>query len=160
MSNSELAYRAQIAALPVRLGAGGLEVMLISSRETRRWIVPKGWPMKGRKDHEAARREALEEAGVSGKIRKHPLGAYTYDKRLADGLQPCRVMVYLLQVEKELSSWRERDQRQRQWFPLEAAAELISEPGLARLMRSLNVPRKELNMAAKPLVPIKSARSR
>ncbi len=131
------AFRPQVAALPVRLGAGGLEVMLISSRETRRWIVPKGWPMKGRKDHEAAAREALEEAGVSGKVRKRPLGAYTYDKRVADGLQPCRVMVYLLEVEKELSSWREKGQRQRQWFTLWAAAELVSEPGLARLMRSL-----------------------
>lgn len=137
-ADSQLTYRPQVAALPVRLGAGGLEVMLISSRETRRWIVPKGWPMKGRKDHEAARREALEEAGVSGKIRKHPLGAYTYDKRLADGLQPCRVMVYLLEVEKELASWREKGQRERQWFALEAAAKAISEPGLARLIRSLD----------------------
>ena len=131
------AFRPQVAALPVRLGASGLEVMLISSRETRRWIVPKGWPMKGRKDHEAAAREALEEAGVSGKVRKHPLGAYTYDKRVADGLQPCRVMVYLLEVEKELSSWREKGQRQRQWFTLQAAADLVSEPGLTRLMQTL-----------------------
>ncbi len=136
--NPEPAYRAQVAALPVRLGPDGWQVMLISSRETQRWIVPKGWPMKSRKDHDAARREALEEAGVSGRIRKHPLGAYTYDKRLVDGVQPCRVMVYLLEVEKELPSWREKGQRQRQWFSLDAAAELISEPGLARLMRSLD----------------------
>ncbi len=134
----EPVYRAQVAALPVRLGVDGWQVMLISSRETQRWIVPKGWPMKGRKDHEAARREALEEAGVSGRIRKHPLGAYTYDKRLIEGTQPCRVMVYLLEVDKELPSWREKGQRQRQWFSLESAADLISEPGLARLMRSLD----------------------
>jgi 8-oxo-dGTP pyrophosphatase MutT (NUDIX family) len=110
---------------------------LISSRETRRWIVPKGWPMKGRKDHQAAAQEALEEAGVSGKVHKHPIGAYTYQKRLETGVQPCRVMVYLLEVEKERISWQERDQRRRAWMSPEVAAEQISEPGLARLIREL-----------------------
>ncbi len=135
--NSAPAYRAQVAALPIRFGPDGVAALLISSRETRRWIVPKGWPIKGRKDYEAAQREALEEAGVTGKVHKHPIGAYTYAKRLADGLQPCRVMVYLLEVEKELSSWSEMGERARQWFALETAAERISEPGLARLMRTL-----------------------
>ena len=131
-------YRAQVAALPVRRTAEGLQVLLISSRETRRWIIPKGWPMKGRKDHQAAAQEALEEAGVSGKVHKHPLGAYTYQKRLATGVQPCRVMVYLLDVEKERTSWPEKDQRRREWLSPDAAAEQISEPGLARLIRGLD----------------------
>ena len=130
-------YRAQVAALPVRHIAGGLQVLLISSRETRRWIIPKGWPMKGRKDHQAAACEALEEAGVSGKVHKHPLGAFTYQKRLLTGVQPCRVMVYRLDVEKEWVSWREKDQRRRAWMTPAAAAEQIIEPGLARLIRGL-----------------------
>ena len=127
---SDHAYRAQVAALPTRSGLGGtLEVLLISSRETRRWIIPKGWPMKGRKDHEAAAQEALEEAGVAGKVRKHPIGAYTYQKRLNDRMQPCRVMVYRLDVEKQLKAWPEKDQRERRWFPAAEAAELVTEAG-------------------------------
>jgi 8-oxo-dGTP pyrophosphatase MutT (NUDIX family) len=133
----EHGYRAQVAAIPVRRAANGLEVLLISSRETRRWIIPKGWPMKGRKDHQAAAREALEEAGVSGKVHKLPIGAYTYQKRLAVGVQPCRVMVYVLEVDKERSNWREKDQRRREWLSPETAAEQIQEPGLARLIRGL-----------------------
>lgn len=69
-------YKAQVVALPVKGKPGDYQVMLVTSRETRRWIMPKGWPMKGRKDHEAAAREALEEAGVSGHIHRHPMGAY------------------------------------------------------------------------------------
>ena len=111
--------------------------MLITSGETKRWIVPKGWPIKGRKDHQAAAQEALEEAGVKGKIRKHPIGAYTYQKRVADGVEACHVMVYVLDVEKQVSAWREKDQRERRWFSIDEAAESISEPALANIIRRL-----------------------
>jgi 8-oxo-dGTP pyrophosphatase MutT (NUDIX family) len=135
---SEFAYRAQVAALPVRIGiAGDMEVLLIRSRETRRWIIPKGWPMKGRKDHQAAAKEAFEEAGVIGKVGKHPVGGYTYQKRLNDRVQPCRVMVYRLDVEHELGTWPEKDKRERQWFPAVAAADCISEPRLASMILRL-----------------------
>ncbi len=127
-------YRAQVAALPIRRGANGTEVLLVTSRESHRWIIPKGWPEKGLKDHEAAAREALEEAGVVGKVRKRPLGAYTYDKRHETGVEPCRVMVYVLEVETLLLTWRERDERKRQWFEAADAAELVSEPGLASMI--------------------------
>jgi 8-oxo-dGTP pyrophosphatase MutT (NUDIX family) len=131
----EQAYRAQVAALPIRKGKeGGLEIMLISSRETRRWIVPKGWPMKGRKDHQAAAQEALEEAGIAGKVRKHPVGAYTYQKRLNDHVQSCRVMVYLLKVDKQLKTWPEKNERMRRWFSAQAAADHVSEPALASMI--------------------------
>ncbi|MDR3460934.1 MAG: NUDIX hydrolase [Beijerinckiaceae bacterium] len=134
----DFSYRAQVAALPIRVGrAGDIEVLLISSRETRRWIIPKGWPMKGRKDHQAAAKEALEEAGVIGKVRKHPIGGYTYQKRLNDRVQPCRVMVYRLDVEHELEAWPEKNQRERQWFPAGAAADSVSEPRLASMIRRL-----------------------
>jgi 8-oxo-dGTP pyrophosphatase MutT (NUDIX family) len=134
----ERCYRAQVAALPIRQTSDGLQVLLISSRETRRWIIPKGWPMKGRKDHQAAAQEAFEEAGVSGKMHKHPIGAYTYQKRLETGVQPCRVMVYVLDVEEVQTSWPEREQRRREWLSANAAADRISEPGLSRLIRSLD----------------------
>jgi 8-oxo-dGTP pyrophosphatase MutT (NUDIX family) len=134
----EFSYRAQVAALPIRIGsAGDIEVLLISSRETRRWIIPKGWPMKGRKDHQAAATEALQEAGVIGKVHKHPIGGYTYQKKLNDRIQPCRVMVYRLDVERELEAWSEKNQRERQWFPAMAAADCISEPRLASMIRRL-----------------------
>jgi 8-oxo-dGTP pyrophosphatase MutT (NUDIX family) len=133
----ERRHRAQVAALPVRLAADGIGVLLVTSRETRRWIIPKGWPMKGRKDHQAAAQEALEEAGVAGRIGKHPIGAYTYQKRLGQRVEPFRVMVYLLTVETQLDTWRERDQRKRRWFaPAEAAAR-VKEPALAAMILGL-----------------------
>lgn len=134
---SERPYKAQVGALPVRHGADGAEVLLVTSRETRRWIIPKGWPMKGRKDHEAAAQEAAEEAGVTGKVGKHPIGAYTYQKRLADRVEPCLVMVYLLEVDAQLADWREREERKRQWFTLLQAAEIVSPPKLASMILAL-----------------------
>jgi 8-oxo-dGTP pyrophosphatase MutT (NUDIX family) len=106
--------------------------------------------MKGRKDHQAAAIEALQEAGVAGKIRKRPIGAFTYQKRLIDRVEPCRVMVYILDVEKQLASWREKDQRRRKWFSQREAAERIAEPALASLILGLgqSVPARNKSNAA------------
>ncbi|TGE01362.1 NUDIX hydrolase [Methylobacterium nonmethylotrophicum] len=129
----------QVAALPVRRDAdGGVEVLLVTSRESRRWIAPKGWPMKGRKPHRAAAIEAREEAGVIGRIGKEPAGHYTYAKRLPDGgMVPCRVAVYVLAVTGSLDDWREKGQRELQWVSGEAAAALVQEPELAALIHDL-----------------------
>lgn len=129
----------QVAALPVRRdAAGGIEVLLVTSRESRRWIAPKGWPMKGRKPHRAAAIEAREEAGVVGRIGKEPAGHYTYDKRRAGGgVVPCRVAVYVLAVTGTLDEWREKGQRDLQWVSGEAAAALVHEPELAALIHDL-----------------------
>ena len=132
-------HLAQVAALPVKGKPGRYRVLLVTSRETRRWIIPKGWPMKGRKDHEAAAREALEEAGVTGRVRKHPVGAYTYEKRLSDGAENVSVMVYLLEVGKETRNWPEKDQRQREWVSASEAAERVNEPGLSAIIRRLEL---------------------
>lgn len=134
-----MSYKAQVAALPVKGRPGNYRVLLVTSRETRRWIIPKGWPMKGRKDHEAAAREALEEAGVSGRIHKHPMGAYTYEKRLSDGSEPIRVMVYLLEVEREHREWPERAERRRDWVTPRVAIERLEEAGLLEILRRLEV---------------------
>ena len=126
--------RRQYATLAYRTSPE-LEILLVSSRETARWVIPKGWPMKGRKPHAAAALEALEEAGVTGTISKLPIGTYNYDKRLSDGdVITCTVEVYPMMVGVELADWPEREQRSRQWFSLTAAAEAVEEDTLKTLI--------------------------
>jgi len=138
LSKRQVVDFAQVAALPLLVGDDGVaRVMLLTSRETKRWVIPKGWPMKGRKPHEAAAQEALEEAGVSGRAWKKPVGAYSYFKRRDSHFDICQVDVYLLRVEKQLKTWAEKDQREARWVTLEEAADLVQEPGLAALLRDL-----------------------
>jgi 8-oxo-dGTP pyrophosphatase MutT (NUDIX family) len=125
-----------VAALPWRAGKNGLEILLISSRETKRWVIPKGWPMLGRKPHVAAAREALEEAGVIGKTLKTSVGSFHYVKNLRNGdAILCRVEVFAMQVERQRKSWLERDQRITRWFPADEAASLVREPEFSTLIR-------------------------
>lgn len=131
----------QVAAIPFRLGEnGGIEVMLVTSRETRRFIVPKGWPMKGKSGRKAATIEAEQEAGVAGKTLREPAGTYSYWKRLAKNFVRVDVTVYLLAVAEERSDWRERRTRQRAWLSPQDAASLIDEPELATLVATLEMP--------------------
>lgn len=130
--------RAQIAAMPIRrLADGSTEILLVTSRTTKRWIVPKGWPIKGLTPPEAAAREAFEEAGVVGRILSEPAGRYTYWKRMSDHFILCEVTLYLLEVERQLATWAEQDQRRSQWFSLDDAADLVEEPELATAIRNL-----------------------
>jgi 8-oxo-dGTP pyrophosphatase MutT (NUDIX family) len=129
----------QVGALPLRFEDGDPLVMLVTSRGTRRWVIPKGWPMKGKKNWAAAAQEAKEEAGVIGKTYKQPVGDFRYFKRRAGHFDLCRVEVYVLNVEKHLAAYREKGQRQASWFPLDAAAELVEEPGLAALLQTIDV---------------------
>ncbi|RWC95660.1 MAG: NUDIX hydrolase [Mesorhizobium sp.] len=134
----------QVAAIPFRLDAGGdIEVMLVTSRTTRRFIVPKGWPMKGKSGRKAAMIEAREEAGVLGDILKQPAGTYSYWKRLASRFVRVDVVVYLLNVTEELPLWMEAGTRQRAWLAPADAALLIDEPDLSTLLRDLTVPQTE-----------------
>lgn len=131
----------QVAAIPFRIGdSGEIEVMLVTSRETKRFIVPKGWPMKGKSGRKAATIEAMEEAGVVGKTLKAPAGSYSYWKRLSVGFVRVDVTVYLLKVLEELPKWKETAKRQRAWLSAPQAASLIDEPDLAMLMMTLKVP--------------------
>jgi 8-oxo-dGTP pyrophosphatase MutT (NUDIX family) len=126
----------QVAALPYRL-ADGLEVLLVTSRETGRWVIPKGWPMKGKAPHQAAAREALEEAGVTGRIGAQSIGAYHYAKRLSNGAAlDCIVHVYPLAVRRQRASWPEKAERIGHWFPAREAARAVHEPTLAALIES------------------------
>jgi 8-oxo-dGTP pyrophosphatase MutT (NUDIX family) len=129
---------AQVAALPVRFADdGACEVMLITSRETQRWIIPKGWPMAGLKDSQAAAREAREEAGLVGRVGKRPIGSYSYWKRCPHHFAFCTVQVYVLEVERRLKNWKEKGQRRAEWFAPDAAAELVEEPGLKAILHDL-----------------------
>lgn len=131
----------QVAAIPFRLGEdGGMQVMLVTSRGTKRFIVPKGWPMKGKSGRKAATIEAEQEAGVTGKTLKQPAGTYSYWKRLDVGFVRVDVTVYLLAVAEERADWRERKTRRRAWLSPRDAAVLIDEPELATLVATLQAP--------------------
>ena len=129
----------QYGALPYRVQADAvLEVLLITSRETRRWIIPKGWPIKGLRPGEAAAREAYEEAGVRGRVER-PLGHYVYEKYTIGRTTsyPCEVRVYPLEVLRQLTDWPEAGERQAQWYSTAEAALLVSDEGLRELLYEL-----------------------
>lgn len=129
----------QVAALPVRRNPdGSYSVLLVTSRDTRRWVIPKGWPHRDCEAHAAAAREAHEEAGVLGATHSESVGSYVYEKRRRSGVTTVRVSVYLLAVTEELADWPEREQRERAWFTPAEAADKVDEPQLRDLLRQEN----------------------
>jgi uncharacterized protein len=142
----------QIAALPYRtLGTGidaPVSILLVTSRETKRWVIPKGNPTGSLAPHAAAALEAEEEAGVRGAVCPTPLGSYRYRKRRRNGASlMLDVDVFPLAVTQELDSWKERGERERRWFSLADAAQAVEEPDLADLIRSFGA--SEFNRAAR-----------
>jgi 8-oxo-dGTP pyrophosphatase MutT (NUDIX family) len=133
--------RTQFAALPFRYSeAGGIEVLLITSRETRRWVIPKGWPIKGLSPARSAAREAFEEAGLEGVVSDRSIGSFQYRKRMRDGTSvACDVDVFPLEVTRQHESWPEQGQRDIQWFGAKEAAAAVDEPELARMLRSFGL---------------------
>ncbi|HXY59551.1 MAG TPA: NUDIX hydrolase [Methylocystis sp.] len=126
--------RTQYGALPWRMDDEP-EIMLLTSRDSRRWVIPKGWPMRGRKPNATAALEALQEGGLLGRIGKKPLGSYHYRKRLKNGAALwCRVEVFPLLVLRQRKSWREKEQRVTHWFPYAKAAEHVAEEELKELI--------------------------
>lgn len=129
----------QIAALPIRFEKDGtIRVLMVTSRGTGRWVMPKGWTMDGKKPWRAAEIEALEEAGAVGEIGTEPLGDYGYLKKLDEGTSiPVQVRLYPMIVERLKKRWKERHERQRRWFTLKGAAKRVNEPELRALLLSL-----------------------
>jgi 8-oxo-dGTP pyrophosphatase MutT (NUDIX family) len=126
---------AQVGALPYRLTGGVIEVLLITSRDTGRWVIPKGWGMKNKTEPQAAAIEAEEEAGMKGVVGQRPIGAYHYSKTLKSGDQAvCHVTVYPLAVRRQVKKWKEQGQRRLQWFTPAEAATQVTEPELAALI--------------------------
>ena len=131
--------RSQFGALCYRITDEKIQVLLITSRRTQRWILPKGWPENGMTPGESAANEAMEEAGVTGKINERPLGVYYYEKTLKNGENyPCIVTIYALKVKKKWVDYQEKPERRRKWFSQKGAAKRVLEPGLAILIKSFN----------------------
>lgn len=129
----------QVGAICTRVRHGKREVLLITSRETGRWVIPKGWPMKGLSDADAAAVEAWEEAGISeAKHDGKPVGHYEYKKKLDDGSSvPVKVSVFRLKVKDISKSFPERKQRRRKWVSPKNAAALVREPGLKKILTGI-----------------------
>lgn len=144
----------QSAALVYRAEENQLQVLLVTSRETKRWIIPKGNIEAGKTALEAARQEALEEAGIAGLFHSEiPLGFYMYFKKRADGSTvPASVEVYLMQAVKAVKNFREKGERKQRWVPIDRAITKIQEPGLIPILRRLR------DMAPQLLAPDVSVR--
>ena len=144
VKRSARAETRQVAALPWRVGANGLEILMITSRETRRWVIPKGGRMAGKTDPQAAAVEAMEEAGVQGEIEQIALGTFRYAKRLKNGDERmCIVSVFPLKVLIQLGAWPEAAERERRWMLVEDAAASVMEPDLADLIRSFGTAERD-----------------
>ena len=155
MAKHKFARARQFGALPWRIGNRGTrEVMLLTSRETHRWVIPKGWPMKGRKPTKVASQEAYEEAGLIGHImNKRPIGSFHYEKRLHHKAIRCEVRVFLFRVERQLDDWPEKSARETRWFDAEEAAELVEEGGLAEIIKGFAGSRVRFVAYEKPSRP-------
>lgn len=131
--------RTQFGALCWRSHADGLQILLVTSRDTGRWVIPKGWPCDGLDPEASAAREAWEEAGVEGAVDPRCLGLFSYDKGLtAQSSIPCVVGVYGLRVQRLQRRFPERKERRRKWFSLEKAARKVDEADLCALILSMN----------------------
>ena len=126
--------RTQFAALCYRWHKGELQVCIVTSRRSRRWILPKGWPMHKQTPADAAATEAWEEAGVKGQAHDVCLGAYAGEKKLARGLAPVVVMVYPVAVTRVHDKWPERKERKRKWLSPKKASKRLTEPALRRIV--------------------------
>lgn len=132
--------RRQVGALCWRRHGKGIEVLLITSRETGRWVIPKGGLIAGIDAPGSARQEAWEEAGVEGALSlSEPLGCFDYDKlnRRLDQAEPCRVDVYPIRVDRVVHDFPEREERRRKWFSPAKAAARVAEPALRQLLQDL-----------------------
>jgi 8-oxo-dGTP pyrophosphatase MutT (NUDIX family) len=129
----------QYGVLAYRAGEGGEPlILLVTSRDTRRWVIPRGNPVVGLPPPLSAAEEAWEEAGVTGETGPLEIGSYRYQKRRRLGSVPAEVFVYPLRVIEELDEWPEQAERERRWFPREEAAAAVQEADLAALISSFD----------------------
>jgi 8-oxo-dGTP pyrophosphatase MutT (NUDIX family) len=117
----------QAAAVAMR----DAQVCLVSSRNGKRWVVPKGCMEPGKTAGEIALQEAWEEAGLVGLLVPEPIGSYVYDK---DGFV-CHVIVFRLDVTDQRDNYPEAGMRQRLWLPVAQAVTRIEDVSLRDLLR-------------------------
>lgn len=139
MAKTDRSGNIQYGVLPYRPVDGGqTEILLLTSRGTGRWVIPKGWPMARRKPSDVAAIEARQEAGIKGIVGRKPIGSYHYSKLMETGEDRlCECVVFLMLVTHEAVTWREQAERTRAWFPRDAAASLVAEGSLSVLIGSL-----------------------
>ena len=130
--------RTQFAALCYRIKDDKLQFCIVTSRRSKRWIVPKGWPMHGETPMDAAATEAFEEAGVRGKIYPRPIGVFSYYKVRSQDELPCMAVVYPLKVKKILKRWPEDRERERKWVSRKKAAQMVDNPELSVIIQTFN----------------------
>lgn len=128
--------RVQYAALCYRRNKDGqLDILLLTSRDTGRWVIPKGWPMGSKPGYTVAEIEALQEAGIKGIVEHDPLGSFGYGKAMAEGLVlPCEVQVHALEVTGSVKNYKEKGERTLEWVSPQLAAERVAEPGLKKII--------------------------
>ncbi|MEO9650590.1 MAG: NUDIX hydrolase [Roseobacter sp.] len=131
--------RSQFAAVCYRLKKDKIEVLLITSRTSKRWIVPKGWPVNGKTPAEAAAIEAWEEAGVRGTCDGRCIGIFSYSKDMdGNSVLPCLAMLFAIEVNELADEYPEADQRKRKWVSRKKASKMVDEPELARILRDFD----------------------
>jgi 8-oxo-dGTP pyrophosphatase MutT (NUDIX family) len=136
-ANNKRDVRSQFGALCYRVENGKLQILIVTSRRSRKWIVPKGWPMSGKSPAQAAGVEAWEEAGVIGKANENCIGHYSYTKDAGRyGMLPCVVSIFSIKVKRTAQKYPEKSQRKRRWVSQKKAASLVFEPELAQLIRT------------------------
>ena len=131
--------RIQVAALCTKGDGEDKKVLLVTSRGTGRWILPKGWPVAGKSAAESAAQEAWEEAGVrKAKVSDLAVGSYRYSKVLQGGVKvPCEAKVYPIEVRKLAETYPEAGERRRKWVSPQKAAKLVQEAELKHLLYKL-----------------------
>lgn len=131
--------RSQFAALCYRMRKGEPEVLLITSRGSQRWIIPKGWPMAERTPAKAALQEAWEEAGVKGRVFDRCLGLFSYTKDISETESlPCVALVYPVFVTSLEKDYPEKGERRRKWFSPKKAAGKVAEPELKKILKTFD----------------------
>lgn len=131
----KMEVRSQFGALPWRIVDGKVQILLVTSRGTGRWILPKGWPMDGATPAEAAATEAFEEAGVTGTASNVAVGFYSYRKETEAEVIPIVVAVFPVRVKRVLQDWPEKAERKRKWVGRKKAAQMLGEPELREIVR-------------------------
>jgi 8-oxo-dGTP pyrophosphatase MutT (NUDIX family) len=134
----------QVAALPWRLADdGGLEFLLVTSRTSKHWLLPKGWPIPGKSGLESALQEAFEEAGIQAKGPDAPIGRYAFIKVLHDATElPCTMAVFAVGNVEELAEWPEKGQRDRMWFTQAEAVSIAFDFNLSLFLSTVTYDRK------------------
>ena len=136
--------RAQFAALCYRFKGDRLQVCIVTTRNTGRWILPRGWPTHKQTAHDGAAIEAFEEAGITGQVFPDAVGTYVYDKPIDDGIAPVLVVVYAIHATDAAKKWPEKKQRKRRWVSLKKAAAKLQEPGLKHIVASFDPARLDV----------------